>query len=399
MKHLGIMNFDLSPSQRDLLSQAEKACQAIRPLEDHAYLSRAINDKVVAVLSKFNLLGVPIDERFGGLGADTLSFTLVMQRMGKESASLRTFLSAHICLGQQTIQQWGSEEHKRKILPQSTKGQKILCFALDEESTCSDPESMQSMYEARGKGKGFILTGTKMWVANAGIADMIIAVAKNKKTGHYSAFVIDRKAKGIIVEEEPHRIGMHSVSIGRIHFKQVQIPQEALIGQEGSGLHIAYSALLNERLSIAAGCVGAMEDCLFEATMHAKTRMAFGKEIGKHQLVQRHLAVMGTNTEAVKWMLYRTAVESQHYAEHPSDKFLPYIEGLVAKAKWHATTSAQDSARRSMQILGEYGYTLKSRSCRHFADLCGAGIHQGSNEILQQKIALSILGEEFKAFR
>ena len=393
------MNFDLSPSQRDLLSQAEKACQAIRPLEDHAYLSRVVNDKVVAVLAKFNLLGVPIDERYGGLGADTLSFTLVMQRIGKESASLRAFLSAHICLGQQTIQQWGSEEHKRKILPATTKGQKILCFALDEESACSDPESMQSTYEARGKGKGYILTGSKMWVVNAGICDTIIAVLRNKKTNQYSAFVVDRKAKGISIEEEPHRIGMHSVSIGRIHFKQVQIPQESLLGQEGSGLHIAYSALLNERLSIAAGCVGAMEDCLSEATQHAKTRMAFGKEIGKHQLIQRHLAIMGTNAEAAKWMLYRTAVEKQHYAEHPSDKFLPYIEGLVAKAKWYTTTTSQDSARRAMQILGEQGYTLKSRSCRHFADLSSAGIHQGSNEILQQKIAVSILGEEFKAFR
>ena len=399
MKHLAIMNFDISPSQRDLLAQADKACQALRPSEDHAYMTRTFNDKAGAILSKFNLLGVPIDEKFGGLGADTLSWVLVLQRIGKESTALRTFLSSHVSLGLQTIHQWGSDDQKRKYLPLGCRGQKMFCFALNEDGACSDIESMATTYESRGKGKGFVLTGAKSWISNATSADTIITFARNKKTGQYSAFIVDRKAKGVSATTEGNRVGLHSADIGHLQFKQVQIGQEALLGVEGSGLHIAYSALLNERLAVAAGCVGAMEDCLGEATAHAKTVMAFGKEIGKHQLVQRHLAVMSSNVEAAKWLLYRAGVEKHHYAEHPNEKFLPYVDGLVCKAKWFSTTTGQDCASRAMQVFGEPGYSVKNRVGRHFADLKLLSVLDGSSEIMEQKIAISLLGPEYKAFR
>lgn len=399
MKHLAIMNFDLSPSQRDLLAQAEKACQAIRPTEDHAYLNHSLNDKTVGILSKYNLLAVPIDEKYGGLGADTLSWALVLQRLGKESAGIRMFLSSHVSLGMQTIAQWGSEEQKRKYLTAAAKGQKILCFALNEANACSDPEAMSATYESKGKGKGFVLTGSKTWIPNATSADTIITFAKNKKTGQHSAFIVDRKAKGVSASEEEDKAGLHSNSIGHIHFKQVILPQDALIGVEGSGLHIAYSALLNERLAVAAGCAGAMEDCLSEALEHAKTSHSFGKEIGKHQLVQRHLAVMSSNAEAAKWLVYRAAIEKHHYCEHPNEKFLPYVDGLVCKAKWFATTNALDCAARAMQVLGESGYSLKNRAARHYCDLKLLTVLEGTSEIMEQKIAVSMLGSEFKAFK
>lgn len=399
MKHLGIMNFDISPSQRDLLAQAEKACQALHLVDEHAYMTRTFNDKMPGILSKFNLLGVPIDEKFAGLGADTLSWTLVLQRVGRESTGARMFLSAHVSLGLQTVEQWGSEEQKRKYLPLGSRGQKIFCFALNEDGACSDPESMTSTYESKGKGKGFVLNGGKSWIPNATCADTIITFARNKKTGQYSAFIVDRKAKGLSISEEAGRVGLHSASIGHIQFKQVQVGQEAMLGGEGSGLHIAYSALLNERLSVAAGCVGAMEDCLSEVTSYAKTRMAFGKEIGKHQMVQRHIAVMSADIEAAKWLLYRAAVEKHHYFDHPNEKFLPYVDGLVCKAKWFSTTHAQDCVKSAMQIFGEAGYSLRNRVGRHFVDLQLMSVLEGTTEIMEQKIAVSQLGAEFKAFR
>ncbi|MEK6960669.1 MAG: acyl-CoA dehydrogenase family protein [Nanoarchaeota archaeon] len=399
MKHLAIMNFDLSPSQRDLLAQAEKACLAIRPTEDHAYLNHSLNDKTVGILAKYNLLGVPIDEKYGGMGADTLSWTIVLQRLGKESAGLRMFLSSHVSLGLSTLAQWGSEEQKRKYLVPGARGQKIFCFALNEDTACSDPESMTTMYESKGKGKGFVLTGNKAWIPNATIADTIVTFAKNKKTGQYSAFIVDRKAKGVSASEEEDKVGLHSSSLGHVQFKQVILPQEALLGVEGSGLHIAYSALLNERLAVAAGCVGAMEDCLSESVEHAKKALAFGKEIGKHQLVQRHLAVMSSNCEAAKWLVYRAAVEKHHYAEHPNEKFLPYVDGLVCKAKWFAAVNSVDCASRAMQVAGEAGYSLKNRVGRHYCDLKLMTILEGTSEIMEQKIAVSLLGPEFKAFR
>lgn len=142
-----------------------------------------------------------------------------------------------------------------------------------------------------------------------------------------------------------------------------------------------------------------MEDCLAESVNHAKNAHAFGKEIGKHQLVQRHLALMSTNSEAAKWLLYRAAVEKHHYTEHPNEKFLSYVDGLVCKAKWFATGSAVDCASRAMQVFGEAGYSLKNRVGRHFCDLKLMTILEGTSEIMEQKIAVSMLGPEYKAFK
>jgi alkylation response protein AidB-like acyl-CoA dehydrogenase len=397
---LSHMNFEVSDEQRFVLDEVDRACRELRPSEDEAYLAGRFNDHLAPIFRKAQLLGLPISRRYGeGQGADVLTYALALERIGQEGTGVRTFLSGHVSLGQVTVQKWASEDQKQLYLPPATRGEKVMCFGLTEPTAGSDPTSLRTTFEE--KGNYFLLNGGKAWISNGSIADVavIFAYPKSKREG-MCAFIVEKSFEGYSSQQQKHKLGMPTSDTGSIFLDNCKVPRENLLGPAGKGLSIAYSGLMSGRLSVAAGCLGVIEDCINEAVAFAKQRIQHGKPIAKHQLVQRHIGEMSTNLEAAKNLVYKAALLKQKSDLDPEDKDLrDYADVMIAKAKYFASNASFDAADRTVQILGSSGYSFETRAPRHLVDTRVCRIYEGTDEIMVQKIAVSLLGTEYEAYR
>ncbi len=396
---LSKMNFDSSEEQKLILEQVDRACREIRPIEERCYLERRRNEMVKPIFAKAHMLGLPISRRYGdGQGADMVTYTMAIERIGREGTGVRTFFSVHIALGQLTIQSWGNEEQKQRILPGATKGDRLLAFGLTEPNSGSDPASLTTSFEE--KDGRFVISGQKTWISNGSIADSVIIFAypKGAREG-MCAFIVDKKSEGFSTRFIENKLGLPTADTSTLYLDRVEVPKENMLGPRGKGLSVAYSGLMNGRLSVAAGCVGVMQDCLDEAVRYSRVRVQHGKKIGKHQLVQRHIGIISTNLEAARWLVLRAAFTKQKFAENPADTELRDAADLaIARAKYFAANASFDAANRAVQVFGANGYSFEARPAQHLADTRVTSIYEGANEILEQKIALGALGREFEAY-
>lgn len=397
---LSQMNFDISDEQKLILDEVDRACRELRPFEDESYLAGRFNEHLVPILKKAQLLGLPISRRYGaGQGADVLTYVLALERIGREGTGVRTFLSGHISLGQVTIQKWADEEQKERYLPPATKGERIMCFGLTEPTAGSDPSSLRTTFE--DKGNYFLLNGSKAWISNGSIADVavIFAYPKGKRDG-MCAFIVEKGFEGYSSQQQKHKLGIPTSDTGSIFLDNCRVPRENLLGPPGKGLGIAYSGLMSGRLSVAAGCLGVIEDCVDEAVAYARQRVQHGKQIGKHQLIQRHIGDVSTNLEAAKNLVYKAALLKQRSDAEPDSKDLrDNADIMIAKAKYFASNASFDASDRTVQVFGSSGYSFETRAPRHLVDTRVCRIYEGTDEIMVQKIAVSLLGPGYEAYR
>ena len=396
---LSKMNFDISEEQELILEQVDRACMEFRPIEDRFYLERKINDQVQPFFARAHLLGLPVSRKFGdGQGADMVTYALAVERIGREGTGLRTFFSVHMALGEMSIQHWGTEDQKSRILPAATRGESILAFGLTEPNAGSDPASLTTYFEE--KGGRYQITGQKMWISLGSTAKYVLLFAypKGKREG-MRGFIVDTAASGFKAELIPHKLGLPTADTSTLYLDKVEATKEDILGPPDKGMSVALSGLMNGRLSVAAGCVGVIQDCLDEAVRYAGVRFQHGKLIGKHQLVQRHIGLIATNLEAAKLLLLKAAFIKQKYEEDPKNTELRDATDLAAsKAKYFAANASFDAANRAVQVFGANGYSLENRPARHLADSRVTMIYEGANEIMEQKIALGSLGKDFAAY-
>jgi alkylation response protein AidB-like acyl-CoA dehydrogenase len=214
------------------------------------------------------------------------------------------------------------------------------------------------------------------------------------------------------------KLGLLTVKNAEIHFDNCIVPKKNLLGQKGQGLNIAYSALIDGRLSVAAGAIGVMRDCLEESVMYSRIREQHGSLLAKKQLIQEHIARIATNMESSRWLVYRAALTRQKLHDYveklkeEDDQWQSKLsrsnveysmlrneaDRLATIAKFHASNSAFDSANRAVQIFGSVAYRKTSRVARHFLDSRAIIIYEGANEVLELKMASQILGEDYRAY-
>jgi alkylation response protein AidB-like acyl-CoA dehydrogenase len=392
------MDFRVTEEQQALLQEVDRACKEIRPYENECYLSHHLNDRIVPVFARAHLLGLPVREEYGGGGADLLTYALALERIGQEGTSVRTFFSGHVSLGMLTLQEWGTEEQKQRFLPAACRGEKVFAFGLTEPAAGSDPASMRSTFEEAGDT--FRLNGSKHWISNGSIADVAIVFARERAGGEISAFLVERGSPGFTADTQKHKMGLFSSDTGILHFDDCRVPRENLLGPKGKGLSVAFSALMSGRLSVAAGNVGVMQDCLHEAVEYAKTRVQHGKPIARHQLVQRHIGIITANLEAARLLTYSAAMKKMEYeADRTNLHRREEADNQIARAKYFVSNVAFDAAHRTVQVFGAAGYSFECRAARHECDTRVTQIYEGTNEILEQKIAVGVLGKEYAAFR
>jgi len=389
-----------------LVADVEAFCREVRPAEELAYAERTFNDQVVPLGRKHNLLGMSIKEEFGGRGADAVSYLKALARIGREGTTVRTFFSGHLSIGAYPIQTWGGDAVKKKYLPAAVKGEKILAFGLTEPDAGSNPRQMTTTFEKRGSQ--YVLNGVKYLISNGGIAHAVIAfgypagLAESDPKRRISAFVVDTNAKGFEAESfAPNaKMGLPTSNTAMFEMHDVAVPVENLLGQEGDGFRVALGTLVSGRLSVAAGCLGVIEDCLIEAVEYAKSRVQHGKEIARHQLVQDHIAHIEMDRAAAEAMVLRAAEAKDQSAANPADKELTrQADLLAAQAKFFASNAAWDAADRAVQVFGGRGWSTLYRPGRHLTDVRVCRIYEGTDEILKLKIAAAVLGKEWEAFK
>ena len=378
-------------------------CEEIRPIEELCYVEHQFNDQVLPLAKKHNLLGINVDPAYGGRGADAVSYLNALVRIGREGTGVRTFFSGHLSIGAYPIQTWGSEELKSRYLPRAVRGEMVLAFGLTEPDAGSNPREMTTTYERTPNG--YKLNGVKYLISNGGIAGAVIVFGypidvPDGPERRISAFVVETNSPGFVTETLTAKMGMPTSNTAMFELQNVEIPAENLLGDEGAGFRIAMGTLVSGRLSVAAGCLGVIEDCLIESLEYAKNREQHGKAIAKHQLVQEHLAEMELARISSQALLQMAARAKQASAMSPTNRELATeADGLAAKAKLFITNAAWDAADRAVQVFGGRGWSTLYRPGRHLMDVRVCRIYEGTDEILKLKIAASLLGKEFEAFR
>src|SRR3989338_5687753 len=375
-------------------SDLAKFRAALRPVEDVCYLEHKYNDQLIPLAKRYDLLGLPVQKAYGGRNLDILAYVEALAEIAREGTGIRTFFSGHTSLGQKTVQAFGSETLKKTYLLPSTKGKVIFAFALTEPEAGSDPLSLKMTY--RERTGHYVLNGIKYLISNSGIADAMIVFARglNKRI---SAFVIDTHQKGIVREDLTAKMGMPTTNTGMFELTNFEVPKENLLGKKDDGWTVARHALMNGRLSVAAGCIGVIADCLEEAARYAAERVQHKKLIGKHQLIQEHLAAIKLHLESTRLMVMRAASLKQEADAKKSPALQAEADTAIAEAKLFSAHAAWDAADRAVQVYGGRGWSFLYRPGRHLVDTRVCRIYEGTDEILKLKIASSLLLKEFEA--
>jgi alkylation response protein AidB-like acyl-CoA dehydrogenase len=392
----------MTPDARDqLLADVEAYCGELRPIEELCYVEHRYNEQTVELAKKHNLLGMLVPRELGGRGADAVTYARALTRIGREGTGVRTFFSGQSSIGQYPILRFGNADQHARYLPASCRGEKILAFGLTEPEAGSNPLEMTSTY--RRAGDKFLLSGVKYLISNGGVADTVVCFAypegRAGKDRRMSAFIVDTEGPTFEVEDLHSKPGMFTANTAMFQMTDHPVPIENMLGPEGNGFRVAMGTLVSGRLSVAAGCLGVIEDCLAETIAYAQTRQQHGKPIGKHQLVQEHIAAIEMNRAASDALVERAAAAKTASDEAPSDaSLLAEADMRVAQAKFFASNAAWDTADRAVQVFGGRGWSELFRVGRHLQDVRVCRIYEGTDEIMKLKIAASLLGKDFAAF-
>ena len=341
---------------------------------------------VLSRMGELGILGICFPLRYGGQGMDYISLGLACEELEAVDTTLRVVMSVHVGLNSMALLQWGTEEQKQRFLIPQARGDKIACFGLTESGAGSDVAGIVST--ARKEGDRYILNGEKMWISLATKADHAMVVARTDFTvadphEGLSAFLVELDRTGVTKGDIHGKLGVRAGSTGWLAFQDVFVPVENRLGEEGEGFKIAMSCLDNGRYTVAAGATGLIRACLEASVRYANERKAFGREIGKFQLVQQKIARMVQSYEAARLQYLRAGWLKNLGVRNTRETSL---------AKWFATDASFEAASEAIQVHGAYGYSDEYNVERYLRNSKGAVIYEGTSEIHQLMQAGYALG-------
>jgi glutaryl-CoA dehydrogenase (non-decarboxylating) len=341
--------------------------------------------EVVQPMGELGLFGTVIPEAYGGSEMGWLAAMIVTEEIARASSSLRVQINMQTLGCAFTILTYGSEELKRKYIPKLVSAEHIGGFAMTEPDAGSDVMAMKS--RAEDKGDHWLLNGSKTWISNADVADLVVYYAytdRSQASKGLSAFVVELKNFNDIRTTSLDKLGSRSSPTGEIYLTDTKVPKENILGKPGDGAKILFGSLNQTRLSAAAGGVGLAQACLDETIKYCNERKQFGKLIGEYQMNQDMIAQMSAEIEAARLVVYKAAWgKDQGKLNNGLD---------VAQAKYLAGEVATKCANYAMRILGAYGYSTEYPVARFFRDAPTYTMVEGSANICKWIIALDQLG-------
>ena len=326
-------------------------------------------------MGETGIIGTVIPEEYDGSGMDNITHAIVAEELGYGCTSMRGTYSVQVSLVAKTVLAYGTEEQKQKYLPGMALGKIIGCYGLTEPDSGSDAASMTSTAEE--DGDYYILNGNKMWITNAGIADVAMIFAKTDKSAGargITAFLVDKDTPGYSTEKIHHKLGLRASDTSEIILDNVRVHKDCILGEKGKGFRVALAALDNARFTVAAGCVGAAQSALDTAKQYAKDRIQFGKPIAGHQLVQQLIANMVLDIECGRLLVYR--------AGHMKNKKVPNTRE-TSLAKYFCTEMVNRVAYNAIQVLGGYGFSGEYPLERIYRDARVNTLYEGTSQIQQ----------------
>lgn len=381
------MDFNLSPEHTMVQKMVRDFCEKeVRPLIKEADRTQTMHPSILPRLGALGILGICIPEKYGGQGYDYLTLGLVCEELEAMDTHLRVVMSVHMGLNSMALLQWGTEEQKQKYLTPQAKGEKYAMFGLTEPGVGSDVAAMAAT--ARRDGDAYVVNGEKMWISLASKAHHILWVARTNPErpnphDQLSAFIIEADWPGVTRGDIHGKLGVRAGSTGWVHCNDVRVPVANRLGEEGEGFKIAMSCLDNGRYTVGSGAVGLIRASLEASVAYANTRKAFGKEIGKHQLVQQKIARMVRDYEMGRLLYYKVGWLKNQGIRNTRE---------TSQLKWFATDASFEAANEAIQIHGAYGYSDEYDVERYLRNARGAMLYEGTSEIHQLMQAGYALG-------
>jgi glutaryl-CoA dehydrogenase (non-decarboxylating) len=372
------MDFELSEEHRMVQHMVREFAQKeVAPVIKEYDRKQEMAPFVLERMAELGILGICLPVRYGGQGMDYIALGLACEELEAVDTSLRVVMSVHVGLNSMGLLQWGTEEQKLRLLAPQARGEKIACFGLTEPGAGSDVAAMES--RAVRQGDVYILNGEKMWISLATKAHHSLVVARTNPDAPdphdgLSAFLVDLDSPGVTTGDIHGKLGVRAGSTGWIAFQDTPVPVENRIGEEGEGFKIAMSCLDNGRYTVAAGATGLIRACLEASVRYANDRRAFGREIGKFQLVQQKIAYMVQSYDAARLLVLRAGWMKNQGLRNTRETSL---------AKWFATDASFEAASQAIQVHGAYGYSDEYDVERYLRNAKGAIIYEGTSEIHQ----------------
>ncbi len=378
------MNFELSEEHLMIRQAARDFAQnellpGVIERDDKMHMPPEIH----RMMGELGFMGMMTDTRYGGGGMDTISYVLAMEEISKVDNSASVAMSVNnslVCWG---LEEYGSEEQKKKYLEPLAKGEILGAFCLSEPEAGSDATHQRTT--AIDKGDHYLLNGVKNWITNAGIASVYLVIAQSDiEKGHkgINAFIVEKDWDGVELGPKEHKMGIRASDTHSISFSDVKVPKENLIHKEGFGFKFAMKTLAGGRIGIAAQALGIASGAYERALQYSKEREAFGKPISQFQAIQFKLADMLTQIEAARALIYKAAWLKDQNEDYSM---------ASSMAKVFASETAMWVSTEAVQVHGGYGYVKEFHVERLMRDAKITQIYEGTSEIQRIVISRSIL--------
>ena len=338
-------------------------------------------EEFVDALRELGLFGLIIPEEYDGIGLSNAGYSRVLQQASRYDSSASLTIGAHSSIGMKGLLLFGTDEQKRRYLPRLASGEMVAAYCLTEPGSGSDAASIQTR-AVRGDDGSWTLDGEKTWITNGGIADFFTVFARTEgEGGKISAFLVEREFPGVTSGQKEDKLGIRASSTTSVHFADVKVPAENLLGEEGKGFKIAMSILNSGRTGLGGASVGGMKACIALASKQALEREQFGQSIAQFGMIKKKISDMTVDcfaAESAVWMVAHY-IDSE-YADYSTE---------AAISKVFASEAMTRCASEALQIAAGSGYMKELPYERIFRDSRILTIFEGTSEILRLFIALS----------
>ena len=385
------MNFNLNKTQ-ELFRQMirEFAEKEVKPLAAEIDEQERFPQETVEKMAKLGIFGIPVPKQYGGAGGDNLMYSIAVEELSRCCATTGVVVSAHTSLCMSPILQFGTEDQKMKYVPKLASGEWIGAFGLTEPNAGTDAAGQQTT--AVLDGEEWVINGNKIFITNAGHADVYIVIAMTDKslgTKGISAFIVEATTPGFAVGKKELKMGIRGSATAELIFTNCRIPKGNLLGKVGEGFKIAMMTLDGGRIGIASQALGIAQGALDETVKYTKERKQFGKAIAKFQNTQFQMADLKTKIEAARLLVRSAAFKEDEHVANPRVNF----SADAAMAKLYAAEVAMEVTTKCVQFHGGYGYTREYPVERMMRDAKITEIYEGTSEVQRMVIAGKLFGK------
>ena len=374
------MNFHFNEEEQEILDMLHDFClKEVAPKAAEVDENERFPEETWHKLAEMGMMGVPFPEEYGGANLSYLNYIGVCEELAKHCATTSVMVSAHTSLCCWPISQYGTEEQKQKYLSKLCSGEWLGAFGLTEPGAGTDAAMQKTI--AEDKGDHWLLNGSKIFITNAGFANVFVVFAMTDKslgTKGISAFIVEKDFPGFKVGSHEKKMGIRGSSTCELVFEDCIVPKENLLGELNKGFKVAMTTLDGGRIGIAAQALGIAQASIDECVKYTKERVQFGKRISQFQNTQFQLADMQAHVDAARLLVYRAAQAKQDHEPHSH---------LAAMAKLVAAETASDVTRRTLQLTGGYGYTREYPFERMMRDAKITEIYEGTSEVQRMVIS------------